>query len=1240
SNTVYATYSTFGGQHVWRSLDGGVNWTALNGAGTTALPDLPVNGLAIDPNNPMHLYAATDFGLFASRDGGATWTTVEAGFGQTVVESLTMHTINNVTSLYAFTGGRGAWRITLGNNNCAYALSVARLNVPATGGNVTVRVTAPAACGWQAAANPSAENLATVVSGTSGAGNGTVTLNVKPNLTSRLRRATVAIAGRSVSLEQAGALDTTPPTIRLTSPATSEFTTNQPILNVSGTTSDDLAVTEVAWMNERGINNFFSETRATGTLTWTAENLLLQEGINRFIFTARDGAGNSSSTMLTVRYFGNLSLFIVAGGEQEIRENVPPRATSLSGATNLLVDETGNLFYTDHSNDLIRKIDARTGLVTTVAGSRNGNSGVGEGDGGPATQASLVLPYGIALDRTGNLYLADFGHNRVRKVDATGIITNFAGTGCVFRCGSGGDGGPATQAAINRPYALLLDEAGNLLITEANRVRRVDIATGLITTIAGGAEGGPANGDGGPATQATLNNPTALAFDRAGNLFISESGASRIRKVDKATGIITTFAGNGLQEFPGIPPDGKPANQTALTPLSIAFDPAGNLFVATGNATVRRIDAATNLVTTVAGGGTGAPFDGTPALTAAIQPYGLAFDTSGQLLMGGPNVIHRLAPLRLADTTPPVLTVTAPATTPRINATAPFISLAGKVTDNRGVAYVSWRNERAFSGIASQFPAGATDWQIGTVPLAVGLNNVFLTAWDNEGNSTTLKLEVTFTPARVARTNVGQSFANRPEGDLGDGGAAFRATLNNPQALALDAQENLFIADTGHQRIRKVTRAGVISTVAGNGERGFSGDGAPATQAALNDPSGVAIDAAGNLFIADTGNHCIRKVAPDGTITTVAGNGLAGLSGDGGPGRSATLNSPTGLALDGSGNLFIADTGNHRIRKLTAVGMISTVAGSLAGFAGDGGPATTARLAFPNGLTFDASGNLLIADTSNNRIRKVTPAGVISTLPLTSADFPLAFPVAVAVDASGALYLANRNASQVLRAGSDNTLTLYLGGSGGFSGSEYSVFNALYTTTTPTGLAIARNGEVFVADGSGHRVLTISAYQAVFSTHAASYAGMQLASDTIVAAFGTQLSTVTQAARSVPLPTELSGTRVAIRDRAGNERNAPLFFVSPTQINYLLPAGLVEGIAEVAITNSRGEISNGFVEITPVAPGLFAANANGQGVAAGLLLRVKADGTQVYEPLANFDATRNAFVARALEFGPANEQLF
>jgi hypothetical protein len=283
-------------------------------------------------------------------------------------------------------------------------------------------------------------------------------------------------------------------------------------------------------------------------------------------------------------------------------------------------------------------------------------------------------------------------------------------------------------------------------------------------------------------------------------------------------------------------------------------------------------------------------------------------------------------------------------------------------------------------------------------------------------------------PSGIITTLAGNGIS----GFSGDGGPATAAELGDPSAVAADAQGNIFIADTNNNRIREVTTNGIIITVAGNGTAGFLGDGGRATAAELNSPGGVVVDAAGNLYIADSLNNVIRKVTPAGIITTVAGNGTAGFSGDGGPATKAQLHGTSSVAVDGQGDLFIADFSNNVIREVNTAGIISTIAGNgTVGFSGDGGPATDAQLDEPEGVAVDAFGNVFIGDALNNRVRQVTPSGTISTL-----------------------------------AGN---------GSQGFSGDGGAPASA--SLFFPQGLAVDSSDDVFIADSGNNRIRIITGLQ-------------------------------------------------------------------------------------------------------------------------------------------------------------------
>jgi sugar lactone lactonase YvrE len=644
---------------------------------------------------------------------------------------------------------------------------------------------------------------------------------------------------------------------------------------------------------------------------------------------AVDAQGNvyaaDSGNNLVVRISPNGALTVVAGNGIGgfSGDGGPATSASLDGPYGVAVDAAGNLYIADSWNGRIRKVSG--GTITTIAG--NGTDGF-SGDGGPASSASFSDPAGIAVDSAGNLYVADTYNHRIRKVSG-GTITTVAGNGIES---FSGDGGPATSASLDRPFGVAVDSAGNLYMADTFNSRIRKVSGGTITTVAGGGNG--ALGDGGPATSASLAWPQGVAVDSSGNLYIADTNYDFIRKVSGGT--ITTVAGNNIWGYSG---DGGPATSASLNfPYGVAVDSAGNVYIADWqNNRIRKVSGGT--ITTVAGNGfyrySG---DSGPATSASLnQPTGVAVDSFGNLY--------------IADW---------------------FNNRIRKVSGGT-ITTVAGNGRCCFSGD-------------GGSPTSASLNQPQGTAADSAGNL----YIADYGNSRVRKVSGGTitTVAGGGKGPLGDGGPATSATLGSPVGVAVDSAGNLYIADSWSNRIRKVS-AGTITTVAGNGIGGFSGDGGPATSASLDGPYGAAVDAAGNVYIADWQNNRIRKVS-GGTITTVAGNGNQGFSGDGGPATSASLNQPQGVAVDSVGNLYIADSGNERIRKVSG-GTITTVAGSGSyGFSGDGGPATSASLAERSnshwGVAVDSAGNLYIADTYNNRIREVLaakPAVLVSPANLT-----------------------------------------------------------------------------------------------------------------------------------------------------------------------------------------------------------------------------------------------------------------
>lgn len=662
-----------------------------------------------------------------------------------------------------------------------------------------------------------------------------------------------------------------------------------------------------------------------------------------WLYAANYGAG--SGTLVTV----------IDTGSQSVADTIVVG----TGPVNVAFTQDSVFAYvTNHGSKSVSVINtaSRTVVDTITVGTAPGGIGITGtmkvstvaggyvGDKGKATLAAIGGPYSSVLDSAGNLYISDFFMNRIRKVDTSGNITTYAGTGI---CGYNGDGIKANMAQVCDPNQLLFDSAGNLIVADGgSRIRKIS-KTGIIATIAGTGVYGY-TGDGGPALKAEMGQPYAMAYDASGNLYIADVGKCVVRKVD-TSGNISTTAGNGTCGFSG--DNGLATAAELYYPRGVALDSSGNLYIGDSqNHRVRKVDTSGKITTFAGTGQSGFSGDGGLATSARVgNPNGLRV-LNGVLYIANGGA-SRVRTVNLSSQT--------------------ISTYAGSSYgyDGDGNALLATR----FTGPHSlEFDASG--------------NPIFNDAFNGR--------------VRRATGGIVSTYAG---GFIGDGSKATSAALVYPEALAVDKAGNLYIADEEGNRVRKVS-GGIISTIAGTGINGYSGDGGHGTSAMINEPYGVAVDSTGIVYISDSFNNVVRKVA-SGTITTFATNGnfgylaqmatdsannlyvadngscvvwkitpggtqsiaagvlfTCGYNGDGISATTADLNAPAGVALDGSGNLYIADQGNARLREVNTSGFISTVAGNgTCGYTGDGGSATAAQVC-PNSVAVDKSGTIYMAD--------------------------------------------------------------------------------------------------------------------------------------------------------------------------------------------------------------------------------------------------------------------------------------
>jgi hypothetical protein len=986
-------------------------------------------------------------------------------------------------------------------------------------------------------------------------------------------------------------------------------------------------------------------TFAGGGNTFSGPATSLPAGVP-YKVSQKDGAGNYyiasvvTDRILKVNALGEMSLLAGNGTRGYSGDGGPAVEASLAlgagGSTTIgiALDSAGNVYFADGGNEVVRVVNTQTSAITingvtiqpgniqTVAGHPCTGTCL-YGDGGPATSAVFDSPSGVAVDAAGNIYISDSADLTVRVVNtqpsssitifnvtiAAGDIKTIAGNVSLNPCPTFADGAQATAVCLGNSNGLAFDSSGNLYIAaESARIFEVIKTTGALDSVAGTGSAGY-SGDGGAATSAEIGEfPGDLAIDSAGNLFIADTENNVIRKVTASTHNISTVAGvdNSGTGVAGYNGDGITATTAELNdPRGVAVDSSDNIFIAdTQNYRIREVTNSTGKISTVAGNGW-IDYNGDGVLatnTDLLQPSAVAVDGSGNVFIAdGNNAIRKVA----AGATPTITTV------------------AGN-----GV-YGYSGDGGAGTSASICFPGG----------VAVGGpgNSVFFSDIDNEVvREVTGGIISTFAGYYPGLPCWGGSTGSLSKTPVTPPTSAY---FYNPYGVAVDSAGDVFIADSEHNAVVEV-KAGTVSVVAGgNMTGGYGGDGGVATSAELNTPYGVALDGKGNLFIADTGNNRIREVnLTTQIINTVAGDGTAGYIGEG-TATSVELNFPEGVAVDSLGDIFIADTYNNRIREVTA-GIISTVAGDGSyGYNGDGIPATTAWLGNPTGVAVDSLGNLYIADLGNSRIREVllaTSTSVGSSLNPSTYGQSVTFTATVTAVAPGSgtptgtvTFLDGGSAigSGMLSGGvaslaistlavGNHTITTSYGGDANYTGSTGSLtgnpqvvsqaqstttftstppaqlpFNGTYTPTASTTgdgtLTIGASGACAISGGvvtinAGSGICTVTATTAAGNN----YLGSSATPQTITATNATatvMLSNMTQTYTGSPLSPTATTTPggLTVNFTYNGSSTAPAAAGSYSLVATIAPGGNYAGSASGTFTISKAQSTTTFTSTAP-----------------------------------------------------------
>jgi streptogramin lyase len=669
-------------------------------------------------------------------------------------------------------------------------------------------------------------------------------------------------------------------------------------------------------------------------------------------------------------------------------------AARFAGPSGVAVDGSGNVYVADQINHTIRKVTT-SGVVTTLAGNAR-QRGSTDGTG---SLARFSNPYGVAVDGSGNVYVADYANHTIRKITSSGVVTTLAGS-------AGQQGitdGTGSSARFNYPSGVAVDGSGNVYVADRNShtIRKIT-SSGVVTTLAGSPlQAGSTDGTG---SSAQFTNPQGVAVDGSGNVYVADYGNNMIRKIT-SSGVVTTLAGSaGLQGST----DGTGSSARFSNPYGVSADGSGNVYVADyGNNTIRKITSS-GVVTTLVGSALQAGnTDGTGSSARFYNPQGVAVDGSGNVYVAdyGNNTIRK-------------------------------ITSSGVVTTLAGSALQAGSTDGTGSTARFNGPAGVS---------VDGSGNVYV---PDAGNSTIRKI----TSSGVVTTLAGGAGQNGSTD-----GTGLSARFWNPQGVAVDGSGNVYVTDTYNNTIRKITSSGVVTTLAGNAGVLVGSTDGTGSSAGFYYPTGVALDGSGNLYVVDTHTNTIRKITSSEVVTTVAGSAGQPAGSVDGTGSAARFNGPTGVAVDGSGNAYVADSDNQTIRKITSSGVVTTLAGSAGQQGNTDGTGSSARFHSPHGVAVDGSGNVYVVDYNNQTIRKITSNGVVTTIGGTSGassgadgvgtSAAFSGPSGIAVDLSGNLFVADTN-NNTIRKGTPTPVFNSPSTASGSSGSSFSY--TIVATGSPT----------------------------------------------------------------------------------------------------------------------------------------------------------------------------------------------